>query len=142
MSLSGSPKPCDDCNEPTEAQIQAQKLINKEWSLVEVTRDSEDFTSDFSGFTLKLSGTVNEGAENVQNGTFQTENGLAVFPPDGQWFFQSGSLSSQIVLAGRLTEYYLTNNDTNLRLIFQYDGETNVRTTGISGEYVFELEIN
>lgn len=130
----------DDDNDPTEAQTQINKLIGKEWRIIKVTRDGIDLSSNFTDFTLTFSGKVEEGGENVKNGSFRSENGLTVFSNTGKWHFQPGQISSQIILANRNTDYILSNKDNHLKLAFFYSGEINTRQLGISGEYVFELE--
>lgn len=126
--------------EATEAETQFTLLQAHTWIPGSVTRDGTSLTDDFADFTLIISGTLNAEKSNVTNGMYET-NGKNQVLTNGSWEFNPDVPTTTLLLTdnanGQIEVSYTVTN-TSLYLNFVRT-VSNGRTTGISGNYIFDL---
>lgn len=123
--------------QPTEEEKQTA-LLEGTWTVGSntVTLDGDDRTSDWSGFTLTISGAGNFNT----TGSFD-EN---VWPAGGTWAFQGTSGAGlQTIIRGDGIPMSITSlNETSLTLSFDYTITTinpQGRVESIEGTWVFAM---
>ncbi|WPP51182.1 hypothetical protein [Catalinimonas niigatensis] len=121
-----------------ELEALTQKIVDKTWSVVSVTRSESDVTHEFSGFTIIFKGQVSYREVNVY-GDYDAENGLDIFLAKGFWQFETGKESSQLVIDSHVVDYILSNNDTHIQLSLDYPNEEDTAESA-KVKYIFELE--
>ena len=121
---------------PTAEEQQIEKLT-KTWTVESVTfGGSEDRTTDWSGFTLTVTG--NQG--------YSTTNAFSPgpWPASGTWSFATtgGTADINKVLRDDGLEIAITVSATSLTMTFTYDDTTHQggRTEAVNGEYVFKMK--
>lgn len=77
----------------------------------------------------------------ASEGTYSSQNGYPVFRSSGTWAFKPDTNFQTIILDGG-PEFVITSlTDTNLNGTVNLQGGANARTTGIDGDYVFNLTV-
>ena len=120
----------DDNDGPSETEVLLTELSAKTWTLEKVTRDNDEVTSDFSGFTFTF----------TRDDKYETENGGLAWAESGTLALNEGSLDT-----------FTRDDDVSVKVAIQegsaltltftipenvYEG----RTSSLKGSYIFELE--
>lgn len=121
-----------------EVENLTQKIVDKTWSVVSVTRSGTDITHEFSGFTIIFKGEVSYREVNVY-GDYYAENGSDIFLEEGFWQFQTGKESSQLVMDSHIVDYVLSSNDTYMLLTLYYPNEEDTDESAKT-KYIFEMK--
>jgi hypothetical protein len=130
-----------DDPEKSEEEVQLDKLKASQWTILSVSLDGVDKTTDYTGMTLTLSGTFTEG------GTYNYTSIATEWPPkspwkkDDAWKFKSGSVGTTItrLYDDKDMTYELSNSDKQLTIEFTYSGEGffNGRVESVDGPWQF-----
>lgn len=138
----------DDPKDPAQ-KVQLEKL-SATWNIVSVTLEGQDRISDFTDFTLTISGTFNsndpDGPYNYSvSGTRPTPS---PWPASGQWEFAitgTGDSGSIVRTPDSVPISYTLNSNGELTLTFNCpDGvcedHAGSRNEEVGGDWIFVLE--
>ena len=120
----------DDDDGPSATEVLLSELSSKEWTLEKVTRDNDDVTSEFAGFTFTFTG----------DDKYETENGGLAWADSGTLTLNEGSLDT-FTRDDDISVMVTVQDGNALTLAFTisenvYEG----RASRLKGGYVFELE--
>jgi hypothetical protein len=139
VSLSGCKKP--EPTPPTPEEEQLEKL-KQTWKIEKVTLDGAVKTTDYTAFTLLISGTA--GASSFSY-TASGRPATSPWPASGTWIFGADPLSDIIrdptSTADKLDMKYSVT-DTQLQISFNFAGTGyNARTSIVKGAWVFTFKL-
>ncbi|NJN41225.1 MAG: hypothetical protein HC811_02255 [Flammeovirgaceae bacterium] len=131
----------DDPPSKTQEEIQLE-LLAKTWQPISVELDGVDKTTDYSSFSLTLSGTAGSAPYSYTTSGRPT---LSPWPSSGTWDFGT-DLATQLVRdPSTADERDMTYqvSDTQFQLTFQFSGPGySARTSNVTGTWVLLLVYN
>lgn len=138
ISLSGCKKPEPTPPTPQEVQL---GLLSKTWKIKTVTLDGTAKTTDYTGFTLVITGTPGSSSFSY---TTTGRPSTSPWPASGTWTFGTDPLSDIIRDPGSTADkldmkYSVT--DTQLQLSFDFSGTGyTARTAVVKGDWVYTFD--
>lgn len=125
----------DDDPGPSEEDLRKEALTAT-WLVSSVSLDGDDFTSDWTGFTLTITTSTSNG--------YQTENSFNedVWPQSGSWRFQTvdGVQNLDVILRdATLPIDIISVTETGLNLSFRFGEDPSSRVKNVDGIWDFNF---
>jgi len=132
-----------DDPEKSEEELQLDKLRGS-WTITSVVNDDVDRSDEYPGMSLSITGTYKEDGTYAYTSTATPWPSLSPWKANDNWKFNSATPSTMIVRQSDTVDmkYTLSNNDTELRVEFDYGGTgfKNSRTASVGGNWVFTFK--
>ena len=133
LSYTGCKKKKGDPEPITDQQIEK---LSKPWKIDVVTLDGVVKTSDYTNFTLTLSGT--KGTTSIGYTTTNRPS-LSPWASSGSFTFDATTPETKLIRDDTVPVTYSVS-DTQLQTSFQYNGAGFSRVSAVKGQWVFTFK--